>query len=392
MLPIGQYKENELSHSETRYSSERLVNTPKAMAKINIGMISYEHIHAEFRSRALSEMRQDVQIVAVADDDEARGREAQRKFGGNYYSDYRELLKRDDLDLIFIHSANQKHKAMVLDTIQAGRALFCEKPIATNSADALEMTMAVEKSGLRNTVGFCSRYIPEAERAKQIVDQGLLGKLISVQAVIGLAGIKEIGCPEYMASWMEDPFLGGGGALIDEGAHAFDLLYWLIGDIEAVSCAKQNVNKPRLAVEDNAMTLVRFTSGALGSLSTLWSLNIDIGMRNTLQIFGTEGTMFVELTAKAPGIALYTEKGAFPGLGGWVTPHVKPAQSEPHDYLSWPTHVQHYKREVTDIISRFKSGSPFQTSFRDAYKVAQVTEAAYKASETNQFVSVQNQT
>jgi predicted dehydrogenase len=360
------------------------------MSKIRIGMISYEHIHAEFRSRALSEMSQDVEIVAIADENEARGRKAQRKFGGSYLSDYRELLKRADVDLVFIHSANQKHKEMVLDSIGAGRALFCEKPIATNSADALEMTIAAEKSGLPHTVGFCSRYIPEAERAKQIIDQGLLGRIISVQAVIGLAGIKEIGCPDYMVDWMEDPFLGGGGALIDEGAHAFDLLFWLIGDIEAVACAKQNADKPRLAVEDNAMTLVRFTSGALGSLSTLWSLSIDVGMRNTLQIFGTEGTLFVDLTAKAPGLALYTEKGISPGLGGWVSPHVKPAQSEPHDYLSWPTHVQHYKREVTDIIRRFRSGAAFQTSFRDAYKVAQVTEAAYEAAETNQFVSVKH--
>jgi predicted dehydrogenase len=360
------------------------------MSKIKVGMISYEHIHAEFRSRALSEMPDEVEIVAIADDDEVRGREAQRKFGGTYFADYRELLKREELDLIFIHSANLKHKQMVLDTIRAGHALFCEKPIATNSEDALEMTLAAEKSGLRNTVGFCSRYIPDAERAKQIIDQGLLGRVISVQAVIGLAGIREIGCPAYMADWMEDPLAGGGGALIDEGAHAFDLLLWLVGDIEAVSCAKQNINKPQLAVEDSAITLIRFRGGALGSLSTLWSLSIDIGMRNTVQIFGTEGTLFIDLTAKKPGLALYTEKGVSRTLAGWVNPHVKPAHNEPHDYLSWPTHVQHYKREVTDIIHRFESGSAFQTSFRDAYKVAQVTEAAYQASENNQFVHVKN--
>jgi predicted dehydrogenase len=360
------------------------------MSKIKVGMISYEHIHAEFRSRALSEMPDEVEVVAIADDDEARGTEAQRKFGGTYFVDYRELLKREELDLVFIHSANSKHKQMVLDTVRSGRALFCEKPIATNSEDALEMTLAVEKSGLRNTVGFCSRYIPEAERAKQIIEEGLLGKIISVQAVIGLAGIREIGCPTYMADWMEDPRAGGGGALIDEGAHAFDLLLWLVGEIEAVSCAKQNINKPQLGVEDSAMTLIRFKGGVLGSLSTLWSLCIDIGMRNTLQIFGTEGTLFIDLTAKSPGLALYTEKGLSKALGGWVNPQIKPAQNEPHDYLSWPAHVQHYKREVTDIVRRFKSGAAFQTTFRDAYRVAQVTQAAYRAAANNQFVYVEN--
>src|SRR5258705_521623 len=83
-----------------------------------------------------------------------------------------------------------------------------------------------------------------------------------------------MGCPGYMADWMQDPSRGGGGALIDEGSHAFDLLHWLVGDVEAVCCATTNIAKPAIAVEDSAMTLVRFEGGALGSLSTLWSLNI----------------------------------------------------------------------------------------------------------------------
>lgn len=359
------------------------------MPKIRVGMISYDHIHAEFRSRALKEMANDVEIVAVADSDEARVCEAQRKFGGSLYRDYRELLERSDLDLVFIHSGNNEHKAMVLDTVSAGKALFCEKPLATNAADALEMTRAVESAGLRNTVGFCSRYIPEAERAKQIIDEGLLGKIISVQAVIGLAGIREIGCPGYMADWMEDPIRGGGGALIDEGSHAFDLLHWFVGDLEAVCSATAKTAKPALGVEDNAMTLVRFEGGALGSLSTLWSLNIDIGMRSTLQLFGTDGTLFVDLTTKAPGLCLYSESTEDKALQGWTSPHIKPGDTEPHDYLSWPTHVQHYKREVTDVVKRFQSGEPFRTTFRDALKVARVIEAAYRSARANRFVSIE---
>jgi len=361
------------------------------MPRIRVGMISYDHVHAEFRSRALKEMTDDVEIVAVADHDESRASEAQRKFGGRPYRDYRELLQRNDLDLVFIHSANNEHKAMVLDTVSAGKALFCEKPLATSARDALEMTRAVESAGLRNTVGFCSRYIPEAERAKQIIDRGSLGQIISVQAVIGLAGIREIGCPGHMADWMEDPNRGGGGALIDEGSHAFDLLHWFVGDVEAVCGATANIAKPAIAVEDSAMTLVRFKGGALGSLSTLWSLNIDIGMRSTLQLFGTNGTLFVDLTTKAPGLSLYSEDAEDKALQGWTSPHLKPGETEPHDCLSWPTHVQHYKREVTDIVKRFQTGEPFRTTFRDALKVARVTEAAYQSARENRFVSVEKQ-
>src|ERR1700730_10941080 len=359
------------------------------MSRTKIGMIGYDHIHAEFRSRALKEMAEEGEIVAIADSDEERGANAQQKFGGGLYRDYRGLLEQQDVELVFIHSGNNEHKAMVLDAVSAGKALFCEKPLATNAADALEMTCAVESAGLRNTVGFCSRYIPEAERAKQIIDGGLLGKIITVQAMIGLAWIREIGCPGYMADWMEDPIRGGGGALIDEGSHAFDLLHWFVGDLESVCSATARTAKPALRVEDNAMTLLRFEGGALGSLSTLWSLNIDIGMRSTLQLFGTNGTLFVDLTTKSPGLCLYSESAADKTLQGWTSPHIKPGDTEPHDYLSWPTHVQHYKREGTDVVKRFQSGEPFRTTFRDALKVARVIEAAYRSARANRFVSIE---
>ena len=204
------------------------------MSKIRVGMISYDHIHAEFRSRALKEIADDVSIVAIAEENEMRGAEAVKKFGGTYYKDYRDLLDRDDVDLVFIHPANNTHKEIALHSIEAGKHLFCEKPLATTVADAKAMVDAVTGSGLRHAVGFCSRFIPEAERAKRIISQGLLGKLLTIKALIGLAGIKEIGCPDYMAEWMADPVRGGGGALIDEGAHVFDLLHWLAGDILSV--------------------------------------------------------------------------------------------------------------------------------------------------------------
>jgi predicted dehydrogenase len=356
--------------------------------KVRVGLISFDHVHAEFRSRALAELADSVQIVAIAEAEEERGRDAVSRFGGIYFSDYRRLLEEAKADLIFIHSANDQHKEIVVDTVRAGKAVFCEKPLATSYADALTMTLAAERAEVPNTVGFCSRYIPEAERAKQIIGQGLLGKIINVHATIGLAGIREIGCPAHMADWMEEPTQGGGGALMDEGAHAFDLLHWLVGDIVSIFSQVENRAKPTLNVEDNATSLLRFKDGGLGSLTTLWSMQIDIGMRNVLQIFGDEGSLFLELTSATPKVSLYSEKVAPPYLAGWTVPQIKPVATEPHDYRSWPVHVQHYKREVNDIIYRFQNGIPFQATFRDGLKVAAVTEAAYQSARSNTFVSV----
>jgi predicted dehydrogenase len=187
---------------------------------------------------------------------------------------------------------------------------------------------------------------------------------------------------------MTDPVTGGGGALIEEGAHAFDLLHWLVGDIRSVCSATANLDKPRLRVEDNAMTLVQFQNGALGSLNTLWSLNIDVGMRNVLELYGTEGTLFVELTSKNPKLSLYTESLSEASLRGWLDPQIKPAKTEPHDYLSWPTHSRHYKREVTHLIDCFQNGDPFRSTFYDGLKVVRVTEAAYRSAEERRFIDL----
>jgi predicted dehydrogenase len=149
------------------------------MSKVRVGMISFDHVHAEFRSKAMAEMPDKVSILAIAEADRGRGEAAVRKFGGAYYQDYRELLARDDLDLIFVHSANNTHKEIVLEVVAAGKHVFCEKPLANTVAEAEEMTEAVSRAGLRHAVGFCSRYIPEAERAKEIVDAGMLANCLA---------------------------------------------------------------------------------------------------------------------------------------------------------------------------------------------------------------------
>ncbi|GHO90461.1 hypothetical protein KSF_005090 [Reticulibacter mediterranei] len=347
--------------------------------KINVGMISFAHVHADFRARALGEI-EGVEIVAIADDNEQRGRAAAATYGvETFYTNYHDLLSREDLDLIFIHAENNRHVEIVEATVAAGKHIFCEKPMATTIEDAERIAYMVNNSNIRFTVGFVSRYIPEAERARAIIETGTLGTILSARAMIGLSGIREIGCPEYMARWMEDPIQGGGGAFIDEGSHAVDLLRWYVGNVDAIYATMINREKKHLQVEDIAVATLRFHNGALGELQTSWSLHIDIGMRNVIEIYGTAGTMIVELTAPAPSLRLYTETQTSPVLSGWIVPHIKPAESEPHDYQSWPTNALHYRREVEDVIARFRQDLPFRTSVEDGLQACRIIAAGYEA-------------
>jgi predicted dehydrogenase len=343
---------------------------------LRIGMISWAHVHAEFRARAISEIP-GAQVVAVADDDTGRGQAAAHRFETEYERSWRHLIARDDIDLVMIHSANAHHAEQVIATAEAGKHVFCEKPVATTVSDATAMVEAVRAAGVDGTAAFVSRFSKEADRAKQIVDSGVLGEILMTRSFIGLAGIAEIGCPPEMTEWMLDPVLGGGGAWIDEGSHGIDLLRWLVGDIETVAAFTANRAKPDLDGEDIAVAILRYANGAVGEIGTVWSMTADIGMRNALELYGTGGTLVMRATDPFPRVEVY-RAGDDPLYRGWTTPHIEPAAAEPHDYGSWPPHVHHYKREVAAYLHRVRTGQrPFGPTIEDGLACLAVIEAGY---------------
>jgi predicted dehydrogenase len=359
-----------------------------ARSELRAGMISWAHIHAEFRAKALLELP-GTRIVAIADDNEARGRDAAQRFGAESFStEWRDVVERDDVDVVFVHSENALHAAQVVAAAQAGKDVFCEKPIATSVQDADRMVEAVNAAGVSGTAAFVSRFSQEAERAKRIVESGVLGEIVNARSLIGLAGIAEIGCPPSMAAWMEDRRLGGGGAWIDEGSHAVDLLRDLVGNVKTVAAFTASRVKHHIEVEDVGVALLAFENGALGEIATSWSLAIDVGMRNTLELYGSRGTLFLEPTSRFPHVELYTETLP-PELRGWVSPHIRPDVSEPHDYSSWPPHVHHYKREIASYVDRWLRGDaqPGPT-LEDGRECLAVIEAGYEAAQTGTAVEV----
>ena len=346
---------------------------------LRIGMISWAHVHAEFRSRAISEIP-GAEIVAIADDDQVRGRAAAERFGvADFTTDWRELVARDDLDLVMVHSANDEHRDQVIAVAESGKHVFCEKPVAIAAEDAAAMVRAVEDAGVDGTAAFVSRFSKEASTLKRIVDSGVLGEVLFTRSIIGLAGVAEIGCPPDMVEWMCDPRKGGGGAWIDEGAHGVDLVRWLVGDIVTISAMSANRAKPGLDLEDIALANVRYESGAIGQIGTVWSLAADIGMRNHLEIYGTEGTVIMRATDPFPRVEVYRAGESAPWRG-WTTPHIEADSSEPHDYSSWPPHSYHYKREVASYLHRALTDErPYGPTLRDGLACTAVLEKGYEA-------------
>ncbi|MEJ0011061.1 MAG: Gfo/Idh/MocA family oxidoreductase [Bauldia sp.] len=348
-----------------------------AKSELRVGMISWAHVHAEFRAKALGEIP-GARVVAISDDNAERGQGAAKRFGvQKFHKRWQDLIADPEVDVVMVHSENSRHVDQVVAAAEAGKHVFCEKPVATKTADAVRMVAAVEKAGIDGTAAFVSRFSKEASRTKAIVDTGVLGDIINLRALIGLAGIPEIGCPPDMTAWMEDAALNGGGAWIDEGSHAIDLMRWVAGDITRVAAFAANRAKPRFKIEDIAVAILRFQSGALGEAATAWSMAVDIGMRNHLEIYGTKGTLIMRATDPFPRVEIYDAHGSAL-TRGWATPHIEPDAKEPHDYGSWPPHLHHYKREVASYVSRYLADlKPFGPTLRDGLACLAVIEAGY---------------
>jgi predicted dehydrogenase len=136
------------------------------------------------------------------------------------------------------------------------------------------------------------------------------------------------------------------------------------------------------------VAVLGFENGALGELATSWSLNIDVGMRNTVELYGSGGTLFLESTSRQPRVSLYT--GALPAeLRGWVEPQIAPDEAEPHDYTSWPPHVHHYKREMAAYVERRASGRrPYGPTMRDGLACLEVLAAGYASARSGRFEEI----
>lgn len=244
-----------------------------------------------------------VEVIAVCDLDKNLAQQMANQYGvKNVYSDYRELLNNKDVDVVSVCIPNYQHCEVVKATAGAKKHVLCEKPIAMNMKEASEMIEACDKNGVLFMVEQTQRFDPNHEVAKQVLEDGMLGKILSVWARIGHAG------PEYWnpdadwkggKAWYINKELSGGGALIDVGIHIFDLVRWLMAEeVVEISGRIATLIKP-FKVEDHGICHLKFESGAIGGFGVSWNTR---PYQVLLYLYGEKGTMRVAFGANPPVI------------------------------------------------------------------------------------------
>jgi UDP-N-acetyl-2-amino-2-deoxyglucuronate dehydrogenase len=211
-----------------------------------------------------------------------------REHGGTPYQEFDAFLKHRPMNLVIIGSPSGLHAAQGIAAARQGLHVLTEKPIEISTARADALIDAAKQSHVQLGVIFQDRRKPHIRQLKNWLDQGLLGKLLFVDA-----RVKWYRPPEYYANsrWRGTLALDGGGALVNQGVHTVDLLLWLLGDVVCVQ-ARTAILLHKIEAEDTAAAILEFASGALGIFYATTAAYP--GYPRRIELTGTEGTVILE--------------------------------------------------------------------------------------------------
>jgi predicted dehydrogenase len=298
-------------------------------------------------------------ITAVAD---VRGRAASsiaEAVRGTAYPSHRALLEEADVDAVLVCTPPDTHPEIVLQSIERGLHVMCEKPLAIDVQNAAAMVAAADEAGVVFTMAAKFRFVDDVIRARQIVDSGILGELIVVENSFASR-------VDMSRRWNSDPAVSGGGVLIDNGTHSVDIVRSFLGPISDVM-AVEGKRVQRLPVEDTASMLVRTPDGALGTIDLSWS--VDRVTDSYLTVYGSEGTISV----------------------GWNGARYRQASSP-----DWVEFGHGYRKvacmgaQVVNFCDAIRDGEPLVVTADDAIASVAVIEAAYASLERSDWISVRS--
>jgi predicted dehydrogenase len=328
-----------------------------------------------------------VRIVGVADIDVGRAKGyAERYHADAYYDNAAALLERKDLDFVIVTTANDLHAPLAIQALEAGKHVMVQKPMALSLAEADAMITASKASGKLLMVSFFELFHPAFKKAKEIVDQGLIGDVFFVKANMSW----------YMPSvdvWRFDPKISGGGILMDGHSHHAAFFRWLTGE-DAVSVYSEHGTLASTArVEDTGVTLVR-TPKALAELSGSMRLKEPCAQNGRLfkeyiEIFGTNGTIRLQPTER-PSILVYAEGAGVPAnLNGWFSPRLESVPFEERGRsLHFNADEDPWTGEHKHFVDCVRTGKPVLTDGEFGRKVLEITQAGYQSMREGRRISL----
>ncbi|WP_229768094.1 Gfo/Idh/MocA family protein [Sulfodiicoccus acidiphilus] len=260
---------------------------PVGVAVVGLGNIGKVH------ARLIRELERDgvSKLVAVVDQVPQVAEDVGRKLSVPYHFTLDSVLKDHDVEVLVIATPTYMHSPQAIMALEYGKDVIVEKPLSTTLAGAKELSSRARKLGRKVGVVYQERYAPELRELKSAVDGGKMGRIFLLEAQLSwyrdeIAYYKK---DELARSWRGLWNTEGGGVLTNQGIHTVDLICWLGGKVEEVFGFTSNADHPSITVEDTAVGVIKFSGGALASLSLTVSARPSDRQFRRLRVVGTEG-------------------------------------------------------------------------------------------------------
>ena len=362
---------------------------------IGTGFMGRAHVFAFASARKVFDLPMQPVLHTVADVTEEAAASAAAEFGfARSTSDWRTMVRDPGIDAIDITAPNALHKEMALAAIDAGKHVYCEKPLAPSAEDAREMAQAAEAKGVRTQVGFNYLCNPMIGLAEEMIAAGELGEI---------RGYRGIHCEDYMAD-AEVPFTfrhdpAGGGALADIGSHALATADFLLGPIAEVMghCVTTIAERPdgkggrrTVEVDDVGRAFLRFRCGATGSIEGNW-VATGRKMQHDFEVYGTGGALafsqerFSELH--------YYSTGDAPGRRGFRRIEAAPEHPPYGRFCAAPGHQLGFNDlkaiEAAGFVSALAGERDEPFNFRDGLRIQTLVDAIRRSSRERRWIRVE---
>ncbi len=298
------------------------------------------------------------QLVAVADIyPELALRLAEKIPGCQSYESYQKMAESADVDAVIICTPPISHPEISLYFLERKINVLCEKPLSVNVQSANLMLEGAKKAGVILTMASKFRYVKDVEKAKSIVDSGILGEIVLFEnAFTSRVDMK--------SRWNSDPKISGGGVLIDNGTHSVDIMRYFLGPIAEVQVV-EGKKVQGLPVEDTVRIFVKSVAGVVGNVDLSWSINKEIDYY--IRIYGSLGTISI----------------------GWK--ESKYRQGSNNEWIAFGTgydKVQAFRSQIDNFAQAIRKEERLIITGEDAIASVQVIETAYEALRQSNWLPV----
>ncbi len=376
------------------------------MKDLNIGMIGYgfmgrAHSNGYRRVNNFFDLQYRPVLKAACARDAGKVKEFADKWGyESTETDWRKLVERKDIDAVDICTPNNLHKEIALACIANNKMILCEKPLAMNAKEGEEMVAAVEKSKLPNIVWYNYRRVPAVTLAKQLIDEGRLGKIFHFRAKFLQDWTINADLPQGGAAlWRLDAAAAGSGVTGDLLAHCIDTAIWLNGQIKDVSAMTETFVKERkhqltgkvekVGIDDACAFLCHFNNG---SLATFESTRYARGHKAlyTFEINGENASMSWDLHDLHR--LQYFDYKDDSIIRGWHNVHVSDGD-QPYMKNWWVPGLQigyehTFVHQVADFLKQLETGKEAGPTFRDALATQYVCDAVLDSAKDRAWKTV----